>query len=149
MIKKNKHTIYSIDTDKDTASLIIKFRDDFGKEDIFILENFSCAVEFYGWEKKEGELFISAFVEKAYHQGRIDIDSFFGDIEYAKKMTRSKIQYVLLDSTSPFYNSIWGQIPADVAKSRLASQLICNHNNTSHKHTAFIRKTFNEADNDD
>lgn len=102
--------------DKDTASLIIRFRDDFGKEDIFLLENFSCAVEFYGWNKKESEQFVTDFVEKAYQQGRIDVDYYFGDVEYAKRLTRSKVQYVLLDSTDPFYNSIWGQIPADVAE---------------------------------
>lgn len=100
----------------DTASLIIRFRDDYGKVDEFCLENFSFEVEFYGWEKIERDEFLKDFVEKAYQQGRINIDRFFGDIEYAKEITQRNIQYVFLDSKDPFYNSIWGQIPADVAE---------------------------------
>ena len=101
--------------DKDTASLIIRFRDDYGKEDVFCLENFSCDVEFYGWKKTESENFLNDFIEKAYRQGRINLDRFFGDVESAKKIERSRVQYVLLDSKDPFYNSIWGQINAEVA----------------------------------
>lgn len=100
---------------KDTASLIIRFRDDYGKEDIFCLENFSCDVEFYGWKKTESEKFLNNFIEKAYLQGRINIDRFFGDIEYAKENARSSVQYVLLDSKDAVYNSTWGQINSEVA----------------------------------
>lgn len=100
----------------DTASLIIRFCDDYGKEDVFCLENFSCDVEFYGWKKIESDNFLNNFIEEAYSQGRINLDRFFGDIEYAKKITRSSVQFVLLDSKDPFFNSIWGQIPETVAE---------------------------------
>lgn len=102
--------------DNDTASLIIRFCDDYGKVEEFCLENFSCKAEFYGWEKTERDEFLKDFIETAYQQGRIDIDRFFGDIGYAKEITQKNIQYVLLDSKDPFFNSIWGQIPETVAE---------------------------------
>lgn len=101
--------------ENDTASLIIRFRDDYGEVDEFCLENFSCKVEFYGWEKTERDEFLKDFIEKAYQQGRINVDRFFGDIGYAKEITKKNIQYVLLDSKDPFYNSIWGQVSPEVA----------------------------------
>ena len=71
----------------DSCSLLARRFDEVAmvwSEPVFI-ENFSCAVEYYGWKKDHS----SELESKGY-----------GEI-------------LFLDANDPFYNSAWGMIPSD------------------------------------
>lgn len=100
---------------ENTVSLVARYKDDYGKEDNFLIGNFICNMDAGSWIKFESDHFVKDFIETAFNQGRIDVDRCFGDAEYAKKLATKRLEYVILDSKDPFYSSVWKMVPEDVA----------------------------------
>lgn len=98
----------------ESISVIGKYTDDFGRTDYFLIDNFTCPAEVYGWTKFDEAAFVSELVDKMMTDGRVDLESYCGNVDYAKRLSKSRYSRVILEANDPFYNSIWGQIDADV-----------------------------------